>query len=223
MTTSPLLQLDAVSTVSLRDLSCRALPGQILRFICSVQEEREQLWRVLTAAEAPRRGGVQIAGRDPFALGERERLGLFQRIGTVAHDGGLIGNLRAWENVLLPASYHRTRGIAEIEAGVVALFGEFGVEGESLRGLMRRLPDRLSPIERRWVAIARAITMEPDIIIYDAPFTGVEREAAARMLRALLQFHRERADRVSVFLLPEESFSERVPADLTILLGAESS
>ena len=212
------LELKDVASVSFRVPLCEALPGQVLRFTCAVQEEREQLWNLLTGLQSPRRGHVRLVGQDLYALGEHERLVLFQRVGVVSHDGGLISNLKVWENIVLPLWYHRGTAAPEIEQRVVALFRELGLEDEALLGLMRRLPDQLSAVERRWVATVRAMLMEPDIMFYDAPFIGVEREAAARLLRLMVQFHRAHAERVSVFLLPDEPFSERVPADTTIAL-----
>ena len=212
------LQLDDVAADSLRALSCDEAPGQIARFQCAVQEPREQLWTLLTGSQPPRRGRVRMVGQDLYALSGPERLALFQRVGVVAQDGGLISNLKIWENIVLPIWYHRGTEASQVEARVIAVFREFGLDDSSIRGLMQRLPDQLSALERRWVACARAMLMEPDIMIYDAPFTGVEREAVARLLRVTVEFHRARADRVSVFLLPDEPISERVPADVTIAL-----
>ncbi len=215
---SAALQLDDVTADSLRALSCNVAPGHIARFMCAVPEQREQLWTLLTGSQPPRRGRVRLAGQDLYALRERERLSLFHRVGAVAHDGGLISNLRVWENIVLPVWYHRGTDASQVEASVLGVFRQFGLDNDSIRGLMQRLPDQLSAVERRWVAVARAMLMEPDIMIYDAPFTGVEREAAARLLRLMVEFHRARTERASVFLLPDEPISERVPADVTIAL-----
>ena len=212
------LQVDDVAAATFHALSCDIMAGQVARFTCAVQAQREELWALLTGLQRPRHGRISWAGQDLYALPGRERLRLFQRVGAVPHDGGLISNLRAWENIVLPVWYHRGIDVSRAEAEIVRIFRELGLENESIRRLMRCLPDPLSAGERRWVAIARAMLMEPDIMVYDAPFTGVERDAAARLLRLIVQFHRARTERVSVFLLPDESFSERVPADITIAL-----
>jgi phospholipid/cholesterol/gamma-HCH transport system ATP-binding protein len=215
--TPPPVLLEKVATQTFRDLSCRVSAGQRVRFMCAVHEQREELWRVLTGT-SPRSGQVALAQRDLSALTQQERFALLQQIGTVPHDGGLISNLKAWENVVLPVWYHRGTKAIEIERPVAAIFRDLGLDGDAVRDLMRRLPDQLNLTERRWVAIARAMIMDPHIMIYDAPFTGVEREAATRMLKVMLDFHRARADRVSLFLLPDEPFSERVPTDITVAL-----
>ncbi len=218
MSAAPTVQLEKVSTRTFNNLTCRASAGQVVRFMCAVQEQREELWGVMTGASAPQSGRVDLARRDVLALTEQQRLEWLQQVGTVPHDGGLISNLKAWENIVLPVWYHRGTAAAEIEKTVVTIFQTLGLEDEVLRHLMRRLPDQLSVTERRWVAMVRAMIMEPPIMIYDAPFTGVEREAATRMLKVLLEFHRARGDRVSLFLLPDEPFSERVSADIKIAL-----
>jgi phospholipid/cholesterol/gamma-HCH transport system ATP-binding protein len=214
----PAVLLENVSMRTFRGLSCRASAGQLVRVMCAIHEQREELWDLLTAASSPRSGRAALAQRDLSALTKPERFALLQQIGTVVHDGGLISNLKAWENVVLPVWYHRGTEVVEIEKTVVGIFHDLGLDNDVVRDLMRRLPDQLNITERRWVAMARAMVMEPLIMIYDAPFTGVEREVATRMLKVMLEFHRARADRVSLFLLPDEPFSERVPTDITIAL-----
>jgi phospholipid/cholesterol/gamma-HCH transport system ATP-binding protein len=159
-------------------------------------------------------------GSDLYALGEPQRLRAFQRIGVMSHDGGLISNLRAWENVLLPVWYHRGADTVQLEQPVTALLNELGLDARAMRELMKQLPERLSATERATVAAARALLMEPEIMIYHAPFTGIEREAAARLLRVLMQYQRARPERAAIFLLPDEPFSQRVPADTLLALEA---
>jgi phospholipid/cholesterol/gamma-HCH transport system ATP-binding protein len=214
------VELEAVAGFSFQELSCTIAPGQIVCVTAAVTEARAELWDVLTGRHAPRRGRLRVHGTDMYALAEAARLRLLARIGVVAPDGGLISNLRAWENLVLPVCYHRGLDTAQLEQPASAWLREYGLDARAMRELMKRLPERLHAAERILVATVRALLMEPDVMIYHAPFTGLEREAAARLLRMLLQYHRARPQRVAVLVLPDEPFTQRVPADVTLALEA---
>jgi phospholipid/cholesterol/gamma-HCH transport system ATP-binding protein len=191
------------------------MPGQTARITCASQDERLWVWKTLTGVSPPVKGNLIIRGRSLYRASAAERPALLREIGWVPQDGGLVSNLKTWENLILPVSYHKGTAAAELEEEVTRLFARLAVTGPALRALMSCLPDRLHPLEQRWIATVRAMLMRPDIIVYDAPFSGVERDHAQTLLRLITDFHRENPARVSVFLLPNEPFSERVPADVT--------
>jgi len=77
---------------------------------------------------------------------------------------------------------------------------------------------QLSLYERRVVALARAMLMEPDILIYDFTFAGLERDAAQQLMKLTGEFHGRKAGRVSLYLCPDDAVSARLAADSTITL-----
>ena len=106
------MQLGAVAGSSFRALSSDIAPGCVVRFTCVVEAQRHQLWSMLTGSTPPQRGQMYMFGQDFFAASEHERLALCRRVGVVPYDGGLISNLKAWENIVLPVSYHRGTSVA---------------------------------------------------------------------------------------------------------------
>jgi phospholipid/cholesterol/gamma-HCH transport system ATP-binding protein len=181
-------------------------------------EQREELWDIVTGLRQPAQGRVVLGEEDVYALPPLPRLALFRRIGVVPHDGGLISNLKVWENLALPGCYHDALPIAALEQPVAHWLGQFGLDERDMRELMRRLPEQLSASERAIVGLVRALLREPDIIVCSAPFSGVERDVAGRLLKAMLRYQRAQARRSVLYLLPDEAFSERVPVDVTQLL-----
>jgi phospholipid/cholesterol/gamma-HCH transport system ATP-binding protein len=212
------LSLQDVAGERFRVGDCGIERGQTARFMCSSQDERHWIWSTLTGVRAPEHGTVRVLGGALYKTGAHDMLALLGRVGWVPQDGGLISNLKAWENLILPVSYHKGRTAAQVEQDVVRIFSELEVSTDRLSGMMGRLPDRLSLLERRWIATARAMLMQPDIMVYDAPFSGVERADATRLLNAIMKFHGASSTHTSVFLLPNETFSDRVPSDVTITL-----
>jgi predicted ABC-type transport system involved in lysophospholipase L1 biosynthesis ATPase subunit len=103
------------------------------------------------------------------------RLGEAAPTAIVAARGGLVGNLKVWENLVLPIAYRGEARLEELEARAEALFRELGVLRERFAELCALLPDRLSEFERRLAAFVRAMLAEPQIMIYDGLFDGLPR------------------------------------------------
>ena len=93
----------------------------------------------------------------------------------VAARGGLIGNLKVWENLVLPIAYRGEARLDELEARAESLFRELGVLRGRFAELCALLPDRLSEFERRLAAFVRAMLAEPEIMVYEGLFDGLTR------------------------------------------------
>ena len=83
-----------------------------------------------------------------------------------------------------------------------------------LRALMGKLPDRLTALERRLVALVRALLPEPELLVYDFLTSGLDAGAADRLLRLTQRLHGEKPGRVSVYLCPDDAASETIRADV---------
>lgn len=217
MSDAPVI-FDDIVTVSDAKIDCRVDAGKSLRILCATDAARTEIADLLVGAMAPRRGHVRYFGRDFYAMREAERLLLYRRVGFVPRDGGLISNLKSWENVVLPMWYHERRDASALDEQAAAFFGALGFTAEHLRAFMGLLPERTSVYEERSVALVRTWLMKPDVIVYDAPFSNLERGAATRLLDVARDVQRQTGC-VSIYLLPDEPFSGRVETDRTIGVG----
>jgi predicted ABC-type transport system involved in lysophospholipase L1 biosynthesis ATPase subunit len=213
-----MLGLEHVTHGSFTDLSLRLSAGESLKIVTATDELKNELRGLLLGWEAPRQGRVRLFGETLADLAEEARLAHYRRVGPVPEDGGLISNLKTWENILLPASYHLGRTAAAAEPGVVELFRRFGYGDEAIESLMGRLPAGLSLIERRLAALARSQLMNPDILIYDYLFTGLPRDTADLLLAHTRAYHDQKKGRASLYLLPDDAFSTRVKTDHALTL-----
>lgn len=107
----------------------------------------------------------------------------------VQADGGLIANLKVWENLVLPAAYHGNVQYRELEERAASLFAEFGIAGAGFAKLCTILPDHLNRFERRLCAFVRAMLTEPQIMVYDSLFDGLTREETGKVLAFDRSFH----------------------------------
>jgi predicted ABC-type transport system involved in lysophospholipase L1 biosynthesis ATPase subunit len=214
-----MIRFECVTKGPVRNLSFDLDSGSSAKILFDSEDRKDLLFGLLAGLQRPETGKVLFFGEDLFAHEEKERLVLFRRIGVVPAHGGLISNLKAWENLLLPAWYHRGLTAEQAERPVAEIFDQLEPGEAGLKQRMGELPGQLSLYERRVVALARAMLMEPDILIYDFTFTGLERDAAQRLMKLTGEFHGRKAGRVSLYLCPDDAASARLAADCTITLA----
>lgn len=213
-----MIHFENVTKGPVRHLSFELERGSTAKILFDSEDRKNILFGLLAGMKRPETGKILFFGEDLFARPENERAALFQRIGVVPAHGGLISNLKAWENLLLPAWYHRGLTAEQAERPVSEIFEQLEPGGAGLKRRMGELPGQLSLYERRAVALARAMLMEPDILIYDFTFTGLERDAAQHLMKLTGEFHGKKDGRASLYLCPDDAVSARITADSTITL-----
>ncbi len=90
------------------------------------------------------------------------------RIGWVAENGGLISNLRIWENVTLPLWYHNGYEAVETEHRVVRWLGMLGLERDSFEKFMAAQPYSVEIWQRKMAGLLRALLQNPPVLVVDA-------------------------------------------------------
>jgi len=149
-----------------------------------------------------------IAARPEQKAGFLRRLRETAPVAVVAPRGGLIGNLKVWENLVLPVEYHgrapaapqRVPPLRALEARAERLFRALGVAQERFVELCGLLPERLTEFERRLAAFVRGMLAEPEIMIYDGLFDGIARNEAHKAARFDPLFLRHFPFRTAVYV-----------------------
>jgi phospholipid/cholesterol/gamma-HCH transport system ATP-binding protein len=133
----------------------------------------------------PERGAARLFGQDLNALNEEELAELRQRVGTVLQAPGLLSNMTVFNNVALPLRYHRGLSGEELEPLVMVRLEALGVAG-----LRDRFPAELNQGEARCVAIARALSLDQELLLLDDPLEGLD-ALTSRRLGEWLQAQRQ--------------------------------
>jgi len=115
----------------------------------------------------PERGVIVFDGKNVHALGLRELYALRRRMGMLFQTGALLTDLNVFENVAFPIREHTRLPEAMVRTLVLMKLQAVG-----LRGARDLMPGQLSGGMARRVALARAIALDPTMIMYDEPFTG---------------------------------------------------
>lgn len=119
--------------------------------------------------QRPMRGAHFLFGDETGVLREEELLEHRRRVGIVFDNGGrLFTNLSIAENVALPICYHRDCAGEDAAERVAELLETMG-----LAGLARQTPDCISRSWRQRVGLARALALEPDVLLLDNPLAGL--------------------------------------------------
>jgi phospholipid/cholesterol/gamma-HCH transport system ATP-binding protein len=127
------------------------------------------LLRLITGQLRADSGSIEVAGQDMRTL---KRAGLYQlrrRMGMLFQNGALLTDLSVFENVAFPLREHTDLPYSLIRPLVLTKLQAVG-----LRGAAELMPGELSGGMSRRVALARAIVMDPEILIYDEPFVGLD-------------------------------------------------
>jgi phospholipid/cholesterol/gamma-HCH transport system ATP-binding protein len=125
------------------------------------------LLRLIGGQLRPGAGRVSVDGAEVATLGRKALYGLRKRMGMMFQTGALFTSLSVYDNVAFPLREH-TRLPESLIRDLVML----KLQAVGLRGARDLMPSELSGGMARRVALARAIALDPMMIMYDEPFTG---------------------------------------------------
>jgi phospholipid/cholesterol/gamma-HCH transport system ATP-binding protein len=115
----------------------------------------------------PDAGRIEVDGQDVHALSTSDLYRLRMRMGMLFQTGALLTDLSVFDNVAYPLREH-----TRLSASMVRKLVLIKLEAVGLRGAHTMMPSELSGGMARRVALARAIALDPMMIMYDEPFTG---------------------------------------------------
>jgi phospholipid/cholesterol/gamma-HCH transport system ATP-binding protein len=138
------------------------------------------LLRLVTGQVAADDGSIVVAGKDMRALRRAELYVLRRRMGMLFQNGALLTDLSVFENVAFPLREH-----TDLPERLVRQLVLTKLQAVGLRGAAELMPAELSGGMSRRVALARAIVMDPEILIYDEPFVGLDPISLGVILRLI--------------------------------------
>ena len=138
------------------------------------------LLRLITGQLRADAGRVTFDGRDMATLNRRELYAARRRMGMLFQNGALLTDLDVFENVAFPLREH-----ARLPERLVRNIVLSKLQAVGLRGAARLRPQQLSGGMARRVALARAIVMDPELLLYDEPFAGLDPISMGVVLRLI--------------------------------------
>jgi phospholipid/cholesterol/gamma-HCH transport system ATP-binding protein len=141
--------------------------GQVTTILGPSGTGKTTLLRLISGQLTPTQGQILVAGQNVAKLNRTQLFELRQRMGMLFQASGLFTHLNIFENVAFPLREHTDLSEAMLRNLVLIKLQMVG-----LRGASELMPAELSGGMSRRVALARAIALDPDLILYDEPFTG---------------------------------------------------
>ena len=170
----------------LKGVNLKVEKGEIVAIVGKSGAGKTTLLQIIGTLDRPTKGQVIMDGKDVFSMKDRE-LAAFRNkhIGFIFQFHQLLPEFTALENVCIPAMIAREKE-ADYKARAEKLLTDLG-----LANRMNHKPNELSGGEKQRVAAARALMMEPDIILADEPTGSLDEKNKKELSELLLQLRKE--------------------------------
>lgn len=167
-----------------RGLNITIKRGQITAIMGPSGTGKTTLLNLITRQLRPDRGSIVVDGINILALNQKELYRFRRRFGMLFQNGALLTDLSVFENVAFPLREHTKLPNRLIRHIVLTKLHAVG-----LRGAADMMPSELSGGMARRIALARAMVMDPDILIYDEPFVGLDPISMGVIVRLVRQMN----------------------------------
>ncbi|MBK6745090.1 ABC transporter ATP-binding protein [Ottowia sp.] len=167
----------------LANLSLAVPRGRVTALMGASGGGKTTVLRLIGGQQRAQAGQVLVGGQDVGAMDERQLYAARRRMGMLFQFGALFTDLTVFDNVAFPLREHTNLPEALIRDIVLMKLDAVG-----LRGARDLMPAQVSGGMARRVALARAIALDPELVMYDEPFAGLDpisMNTSARLIRQL--------------------------------------
>lgn len=200
-------------TVVLDGISMRIRRGETAVIIGGSGAGKTTLLRILIGLEKPTSGSVFIDGEDIAPLGGLAMNRVRKKFGMVYQYSALLDSLSVMDNVAFPLVEHTKMKKAAIREKVLTTLEALGLQ----RSDATKAPAELSGGMRKRVGLARALMLEPEILIYDEPTSGLD-PLGSRMVDDLIEETRNRYGITSVVISHDMASAFRIAHQAFLLI-----
>lgn len=167
----------------LSDISLEVAKGQVVAMMGGSGSGKTTLLRAATGQMKAKSGSVEVFGENLATVSRQQLMTLRQRMGVLFQQGALFTDLNVFENVAFPLREHMQLPESDVLARVLSK-----LEAVGLKAAAHLKVSEISGGMARRVALARAVILEPELILYDEPFAGLDPISmgiTARLIRSL--------------------------------------
>ncbi|HLM27998.1 MAG TPA: ABC transporter ATP-binding protein [Thermoleophilaceae bacterium] len=159
----------------------------------------------------PDEGDVLVHGESVPNMQDEELFDMRKKFGVLFQDGALFGSMNVFDNTAFPLRQHTDKGENEINEIVTRRLAEVG-----LGGAMDKMPNELSGGMRKRAGFARALVLDPDIVLFDEPDSGLDPVRTALLCELIQEVHEENGG--AYVVITHDIMSARRVADFISVL-----
>ena len=153
----------------LEDITCDIPQGKITLMLGPSGTGKSVFLKHLVGLLKPDRGEIWIGEKNVPALNEKELYEVRRKFGVLFQDGALFGSMNIFDNVAFPLRQHTKKKESEVKSIVEEKLNMVG-----LTGAEKKLPGEISGGMKKRAGLARALVLDPEIVLFDEPDSGLD-------------------------------------------------
>ena len=214
--TQPIIRLENVSKafnsqVILAELSLSIRRGRTTVVIGPSGCGKTVLLKHMVGLIRPDQGKVFFDGTDITRLSERQLVPIRRRVGYIFQSNALFDSMSMAENIYFPLIEHGMQDQAKLRQRCTQVLRLVGLDG-----MQEKMPEELSGGQKKRVALARAIALNPEVILYDEPTTGLDPIRADLINELILKLQSEL--QITALVVTHDMESAKKVADRIVML-----